>query len=1576
MLAGLPPQALGAPALPARRPRQAAGPRDRPRRRASPVADKAESQDLCFLAGEGKAGFLARHGGLADREGEIVDAEGNVLGRHPGHHRFTVGQRRGIGLASPVPLYVLVDRRRGQPGRRRRRRGAADTRGCAIRDAVLHRPGRPGRRRSGSATAPAPLACRVGAQPRTGARIAAGRTSASSSSSRPGARRRAGPDRGPLRRRSRRRPRHDRLTAWSCRASLGHGAGSRSLRRREFGGDPRDLSVVLRGARAPARALGFADPRLRRPERAADDRRDAAVPALLPRSGDAAGAAAHLLPALLPDPRHRGGRQHRPPSDLLRDARQLRLRRLLQGGGDRVRLGALAGRLRLRPRADLGDGLRRRRGARPRPRHGGDRALEGAAAFPRSGSSCCRGRRTSGRPAAKGPCGPCSELYIDRGEAFGGPDDRPGDDTDRFLEYWNLVFTAYDLHEDGSLTELPAKNIDTGLGLERMAVIQQGVDSVFDTDLLRPLVDLAAELSGRPYGGDDAGRDPGDADHRRPRPRLGPADRRRRRPLERAPRLRAAADHAPRDLPGPRARPGAALPRAASPSARSRCSAPVNPALVAERDAIMRWIDYEEESFGRTLDRGSQLLERLIADAEAASTVLDLGRGRLRAPRHLRLPLRPDPRAGRRARPQRRRRGLRGADGAAARAGPDAAASARRGRRPTTRVIGFVGSAPGEPLRRLRGPAGGDRRRRRRRRRTTARSLVKLEESPFYAEGGGQVADSGTLRWDGRRGRGGRRLPRRRRPGAPGPRRRRPRPGSRVEAERRPLRPPRDDAQPHRHPPAPCGAPRAARHPRPPGRLGGAARQAPLRLHPRRPADPGGAAGDRRAGQRLDQGQRPRARDRDGSQPRPSGSARWRCSARSTATGSASSRSRASRASSAAAPTSPTPPRSASSRSSRRARAPRTSAGSRRSPGPPRSTSSASAATSSTRAGEALGGRDDAVAAAERLAGAAAASSRPPPPSAAPRRPATGPPSWPRRPRRSAGSSVVVGELGEVADARALLGAAHDIKARLGDAAVVLAATSGEKVSLVGVFAPAAVDRGTLGGRRRPRGGGDRRRRRRRQARGRAGRGPGRDEIGEALEAARAAVRKRTRGRTVAGMRILALDHGSARCGCAVSDPTGTIVTPIDPIAPPDPAAVAALVAEHGVETGRRRAAGQPRRRRGRAGRGRPRVRRPDRAALVDVPVETYDERLTTRMAAASRRAGSRAAEDSLAAAHLLDSYLLAARGPPMSDEPDAIPPTASDDPFLADDPRPTSASAAACSARRSAASAPAASRSRRGSAARSTAPPDKGREAIEQSKERAANREAPDRPRAAAVPPPARRSGAEAPGRLTPGRARPMSADDPDAAAARRRAAEARGDAARRRRPRPEPPRRAARPPPLTEDHDWFADADDGAPPPRSRPSAARSRPASTRRCRRPRRRPRGAPRDLILRRADRARRSSSWSAIAAYAVLELGGDDPGAGTEGPEDAEDRGPDDSRGLHALADRRGRQGRRAEGRLREGDGQGAEGLRHRQDRRPDGRQPRGLPVPGHLQPREGRRASTRWSRTSSPPSTTTSPRST
>jgi tRNA-specific 2-thiouridylase len=75
-----------------------------------PVASKPDSQDLCFLAGTGRAAFLARHGGLREKPGDIVDADGIVVGRHRGHHGFTVGQRRGLGVGGGTgePLYVLA----------------------------------------------------------------------------------------------------------------------------------------------------------------------------------------------------------------------------------------------------------------------------------------------------------------------------------------------------------------------------------------------------------------------------------------------------------------------------------------------------------------------------------------------------------------------------------------------------------------------------------------------------------------------------------------------------------------------------------------------------------------------------------------------------------------------------------------------------------------------------------------------------------------------------------------------------------------------------------------------------------------------------------------------------------------------------------------------------------------------------------------------------------------------------------------------------------------------------------------------------------------------------------------------------------------------------------------------------------------------------------------------------------------------------------------------------------------------------------------------------------------------------
>jgi tRNA-uridine 2-sulfurtransferase len=104
------------------------------------VARKAESQDLCFLAGQGKQKFLRRHGGLHDRDGAIVDRAGKTLGRHRGHHNFTVGQRRGIGGGSAEPLYVLAtDAASNTVTVGTREELATGT--VRIRDAVLHRAG-------------------------------------------------------------------------------------------------------------------------------------------------------------------------------------------------------------------------------------------------------------------------------------------------------------------------------------------------------------------------------------------------------------------------------------------------------------------------------------------------------------------------------------------------------------------------------------------------------------------------------------------------------------------------------------------------------------------------------------------------------------------------------------------------------------------------------------------------------------------------------------------------------------------------------------------------------------------------------------------------------------------------------------------------------------------------------------------------------------------------------------------------------------------------------------------------------------------------------------------------------------------------------------------------------------------------------------------------------------------------------------------------------------------------------------------------------------------------------------------
>ena len=103
-----------------------------------------------------------------------------------------------------------------------------------------------------------------------------------------------------------------------------------------------------------------------------------------------------------------------------------------------------------------------------------------------------------------GPCGPCSEIYFDRGEKYGcgSPDCKPGCDCDRYMEIWNNVFSQFNNMGDGTYKELEHKNIDTGMGLERLACVMQGVDNMFEVDTIRNILDKVCAISGKEYGKD------------------------------------------------------------------------------------------------------------------------------------------------------------------------------------------------------------------------------------------------------------------------------------------------------------------------------------------------------------------------------------------------------------------------------------------------------------------------------------------------------------------------------------------------------------------------------------------------------------------------------------------------------------------------------------------------------------------------------------------------------------------------------------------------------------------------------------------------------------------------------------------------------------------------------------------------------------------------------------------------------------------------------------------------------------------------------------------------------------------
>jgi alanyl-tRNA synthetase len=342
-----------------------------------------------------------------------------------------------------------------------------------------------------------------------------------------------------------------------------------------------------------------------------------------------------------------------------------------------------------------------------------------------------------------GPCGPCSELYLDRGEEFGAPGERPGDDTDRFLEFWNHVFMSYDLAEDGSLSELPMRNIDTGMGLDRMAAILQDVPSVFETDLVRPLVELAEELSGHRYeeGGAITRAMRIVADHSRGATFLiadgvVPSNEDRGYILRRVMR-RAIQQGRALGLESPW------LGRFAERTIE--VMGDTYPELLAERATIERWIGDEEESFGRTLERGTQLLERLVAEArESETSWIDAAEAfrlhdtygfpydltkELLAEQGLSV----EDAGFEELMEEQRERARTGSATAHGSENRHEAVISFASQAPATRFVGY------ETLRATTAVAAAQR--------EDGRALVKLEESPFYAEGGGQVADSGVLRW-------------------------------------------------------------------------------------------------------------------------------------------------------------------------------------------------------------------------------------------------------------------------------------------------------------------------------------------------------------------------------------------------------------------------------------------------------------------------------------------------------------------------------------------------------------------------------------------------------------------------------------------------------------------------------------------------------------------------------------------------------------------------------------------------------------------------------------------------------------
>ena len=214
-----------------------------------------------------------------------------------------------------------------------------------------------------------------------------------------------------------------------------------------------------------------------------------------------------------------------------------------------------------------------------------------------------------------GPCGPCSEIYFDRGEKYGcgSPDCKPGCDCDRYMEIWNNVFSQFNNDGNGNYTELAQKNIDTGMGLERLACVMQGVDNLFEVDTVRSVLDTVCKIAGKTYGngGDTDVSIRVVTDHIRSATFMIsdgviPSNEGRGYVLRRI--LRRAARHGK-------------LLGINRPFLTELCEVVVEtnkagyPELVEKHDYIIKVIAMEEERFDATIDAGLSILSNLIRRA-------------------------------------------------------------------------------------------------------------------------------------------------------------------------------------------------------------------------------------------------------------------------------------------------------------------------------------------------------------------------------------------------------------------------------------------------------------------------------------------------------------------------------------------------------------------------------------------------------------------------------------------------------------------------------------------------------------------------------------------------------------------------------------------------------------------------------------------------------------------------------------------------------------------------------------------------------------------------------------------------